>query len=101
MQIKILKRQGDPKSSPASSEGLQSLSATSTRVGSGSKKHKSLAEREADYASARARILGSDYKPGSNEIPVTPIVSAGVTSRSDEGVKRQPRCVWYYVHVYC
>ena len=105
LQIKILKRQGDPKSAPSGhpSSSPSAGGGGGSGSGSGSRKHKSLAEREADYASARARILGSDYKPGvggsgesAGVATVTPVVipsSAGVSPRSETGVKRQPRYV--------
>ena len=109
MQIKILKRHGDPKTASSgghSSPSLLASAAAGSGSGSGSK-HKSLAEREADYASARARILGSDYKPGGSggtgesagAATVAPVVNPGggggggisVSPRSEAGVKRQPR----------
>lgn len=104
LQIKILKRQGDSKSTPSGHHSSSSSSPGSgSGSGSGSRKHKSLAEREADYASARARILGSDYKPGGSgsgesvgAVSVTPVVnpsSASASPRSEVGVKRQPRYV--------
>ena len=75
----------------------QQTSAASSSTGAGGRKHKSLAEREADYASARARILGSDYKPGTagsaggGDIPVAAaVVNSSGTSR-EESVKRQPK----------
>lgn len=104
LQIKILKRQGEPKSTPSGHHSPSSSSSGSgSGSGSGSRKHKSLAEREADYASARARILGSDYKPGGSgsgesvgAAAVTPVVnpsSTGASPRGEVGVKRQPRYV--------
>ena len=105
MQIKILKRQGDPKNTKASAG--QQLSCTPTSTELGSKKHKSLAEREADYASARARILGSDYKSdgGGGDVTVTSTVAnSSGTFRGEETVKRQPKwvvCVCVCVCVWC
>ena len=108
LQIKILKRHGDPKTASSGGHSSPSPSA-SAAAGSGSgsgSKHKSLAEREADYASARARILGSDYKPGggagtgesAGAATIAPVVnpsggggSISVSPRSEAGVKRQPR----------
>lgn len=123
LQIKILKRHGDPKTaspghhSSSSPSGAAVAAAATTGGGGGSgsgsggggsgssRKHKSLAEREADYASARARILGSDYKPGgggsgesAGAVTIAPVVnpssgSGGASPRSEAGVKRQPRYV--------
>ena len=93
LQIKILKRQGDPKNTKTATG--QQLSDASTSAELGSRKHKSLAEREADYASARARILGSNYKPddgGSGDIAVTSTVAnSSGAFRGEESVKRQPK----------
>ena len=115
LQIKILKRQGDPKTAPPGhhlSSSSSSAAGSGSGSGSGSRKHKSLAEREADYASARARILGSDYKPGGGSgsgesagvVTIAPVVnpsSAGASPRSEVGVKRQPRYTFLLTVVQC
>ncbi|XP_064384711.1 SUZ domain-containing protein 1-like [Halichondria panicea] len=84
--IKILKRKSDgsPPTHPTSAH------APST------KQYKTLAEREAEYASARARILGSDYRSGessTNSPPQGRATSAGsaVKTSNNDVINRQPK----------
>lgn len=83
--IKILRRQPDQQSS--AEQAATPTTATASKVTT-----KSLAEREAEYASARARILGSVYPtPEDNGTSTKKVVAKGNEQMAETSLRRQPK----------